>query len=198
MTQTLYLKTHNKTGLKYLGQTTKDPFKYLGSGKYWKSHIIKHGNDIHTKILFESTDLEKFKEACRAFSIELNVVEDDNYANLVEEVGGVSHGPAGPNYRYGIYCDPGNRKELNKIKRLKKLIKKLFCIKQDLTEVKLELSKRIRKKSYISHIIWINDLSKEELKEKRNIVIGKIDTANRDRLLASYELFYTQNPEQGS
>lgn len=24
----LYIKTHNQTGLKYFGKTTKDPFKY--------------------------------------------------------------------------------------------------------------------------------------------------------------------------
>lgn len=28
----LYLKTHNKTGMKYLGQTKQDPFEYRGSG----------------------------------------------------------------------------------------------------------------------------------------------------------------------
>ena len=40
----LYIKTHSKTGLKYLGYTQKkDPFSYTGSGTYWKRHLKKHG-----------------------------------------------------------------------------------------------------------------------------------------------------------
>ena len=40
----LYLKTHNKTGLKYLGQTSNpDPHRYAGSGTYWKRHLGVHG-----------------------------------------------------------------------------------------------------------------------------------------------------------
>ena len=39
----LYVKTHRITGLKYLGKTKQDPYKYRGSGVYWTSHIKKHG-----------------------------------------------------------------------------------------------------------------------------------------------------------
>lgn len=38
----LYIKTHNTTGLKYFGKTTKDPYKYLGSGKHWRAHLKIH------------------------------------------------------------------------------------------------------------------------------------------------------------
>jgi hypothetical protein len=41
----LYVKVHNKTGLKYLGKTIQDPYKYGGSGVHWSSHVKKHGND---------------------------------------------------------------------------------------------------------------------------------------------------------
>ena len=48
----LLLKTHNKTGLKYLCQTKKkDPIKYSGSGTRWLRHLKKHGFDFETKIL---------------------------------------------------------------------------------------------------------------------------------------------------
>jgi hypothetical protein len=43
---TLYKKTHRKTGLKYLGYTSQDPFRYIGSGKYWCRHLKLHGNEI--------------------------------------------------------------------------------------------------------------------------------------------------------
>ena len=45
-TYSLYVKTHQVTGLKYLGQTSKsDPHKYTGSGKYWLRHIKQHGKN---------------------------------------------------------------------------------------------------------------------------------------------------------
>ena len=45
----LMIKTHNVTGKKYLCMTTKaDPYKYNGSGVYWKNHIKKYGKDITT------------------------------------------------------------------------------------------------------------------------------------------------------
>ena len=54
----IYIKQHLKTGLKYLGKTVKDPYNYLGSGKYWKSHIHKHGIQyVHTCLVH--TDIHK-------------------------------------------------------------------------------------------------------------------------------------------
>jgi hypothetical protein len=84
----LYIKTHNKTGLKYLGKTSsKDPFKYKGSGLYWKRHIEKHGYDVFTEIIYESDDVNIIKEQGLIFSKLYNIVEDPNWANLKEESG---------------------------------------------------------------------------------------------------------------
>lgn len=83
----LYLKTHNKTGLKYLGKTTQDPFTYRGSGKIWAQHIKKHGNDVLTEILFESTDKDEFKRVAMQFSNLYNIVESTEFANLTNEEG---------------------------------------------------------------------------------------------------------------
>ena len=55
----LYKKTHNITGLSYLGFTKQDPFAYKGSGTYWQSHIKKHGYDVTTKILFQTTSKDE-------------------------------------------------------------------------------------------------------------------------------------------
>ena len=54
-TAKLYLKTHNKTGMKYLGITTGDTINsYKGSGAEWKKHIKEHGkHDVTTEILYE-------------------------------------------------------------------------------------------------------------------------------------------------
>ena len=54
MTIYLYIKTHNKTGLKYLGKTkNSNPHKYTGSGTTWLEHIKHYGRDISTEILKE-------------------------------------------------------------------------------------------------------------------------------------------------
>ena len=53
-------------GLNYLGMTTsKNPFRYKGSGKYWKLHLKKHNinsNDIKTIILYETDSQEELKK----------------------------------------------------------------------------------------------------------------------------------------
>jgi len=84
----LYLKTHNITGLKYLGKTiSKDPHKYKGSGVYWKNHITEHGYDVTTEILFETTNKEEFKKVALEYSKKWNIVESKGFANLTVEEG---------------------------------------------------------------------------------------------------------------
>ena len=84
----LYVKTHNKTGLKYLGQSSaKDPHKYTGSGKYWKLHLIKHGIDYTTSILLETELKDEIKIQGLYYSKLWNIVDSDEWANLKEEQG---------------------------------------------------------------------------------------------------------------
>ena len=51
----LYVKTHNVTGLKYLGQTKRNPITYKGSGKRWNNHLNVHGNNVTTEIFYSVT-----------------------------------------------------------------------------------------------------------------------------------------------
>lgn len=83
----LYKKTHNKTGIMYLGKTEKDPFQYKGSGKIWKSHIKKHGYDVTTEILGIFENIEDFRKEAIRISEELNIVSSPNWANLRIEEG---------------------------------------------------------------------------------------------------------------
>ena len=85
----LYLK-ESPLGLKYLGKTEQDPFRYTGSGKYWKRHLVSHGftlKDIKTTILFKTTDKEELKNKGIYYSELYNVVRSENWANLKPEVG---------------------------------------------------------------------------------------------------------------
>lgn len=83
----LYIKTHNKTGLKYFGKTSNDPYDYRGSGKHWLAHIKKHGNDVSTEILGYYTIKEECQQIAEEFSIKNNIIESKEWANLILENG---------------------------------------------------------------------------------------------------------------
>lgn len=83
----LYVKTHNKTGLKYLGKTTRDPHKYPGSGLHWKRHLKKHGNDVKTEILYQTECEKDFREKALYYSDLFNIVDSKEWANMREETG---------------------------------------------------------------------------------------------------------------
>ena len=112
----LYVKTHNQTGLKYLGKTTaSDPHSYPGSGVYWSHHLKEHGKDYSTEILFETNDLEELKTVGRYYSNLWNVVKSNNWANLKPEDGdgwptGDNHHSRRPGYINPAKL-PANRKQ---------------------------------------------------------------------------------------
>jgi len=97
----LYIATHNKTGLKYFGKTTryfdkKELLKYKGSGTYWNNHLKVHGDDVTMEIygIYKKSEV---KEVALKFSEENNIVEALNesgerkgkkvWANLTPENG---------------------------------------------------------------------------------------------------------------
>jgi len=85
----LYIKQHKITKLKYFGKTTlKSPDEYLGSGKYWKKHIKKHGEKyvetLWYQLFTEKDDLIKY---ALDFSSKNNIVESEEWANLKFENG---------------------------------------------------------------------------------------------------------------
>ena len=87
----LYKKTHQKTGLKYLGYTKRNPYTYTGSGSYWSAHLKKHGYAIDTEILLETDSKDEIKIKGQYYSTLWNIVnaKDINgkkvWANLKPE-----------------------------------------------------------------------------------------------------------------
>jgi len=85
------IKTHKETGLKYLCKCeNRDPYKYKGSGTYWKEHLRRFGNsikDITTKVLFETDDVNVFKEKALHYSKLWEVDTNPNFANYILEQG---------------------------------------------------------------------------------------------------------------
>lgn len=99
----LYIKTHNKTGLKYLGKTSrKDPHAYTGSGKYWLRHLDKHGYDYSTEIIFSCSCPQQFKKTALEYSKKYNIVESKEWANLVNEQGDGGDTSSSPVYKDSI------------------------------------------------------------------------------------------------
>lgn len=94
----LYVKTHNITGLKYLGKTTQDPYKYKGSGTYWLRHLLKHGNNVTTEILLMTEDKRLLKETGIYYSNLWNIVESKEWANIVPEQGDGGDTSKSPNH----------------------------------------------------------------------------------------------------
>lgn len=84
----LYVKTHNITGLKYLGKTIKsDPHKYPGSGKHWVRHLKKHGYNYNTEIIRECQTEDELIQWGLYYSNLWDIVNSDKWANLKEEAG---------------------------------------------------------------------------------------------------------------
>lgn len=85
----LYIKQHSVTGLKYFGKTCKkDPYRYRGSGKYWIKHITKHGkNQVDTIWCRLFTDKRELMEYAIRFSVDNNIVQSSDWANLKVENG---------------------------------------------------------------------------------------------------------------
>lgn len=101
----LYVKTHNKTNLKYLGYTKQDPFKYKGSGIRWTNHIKKHGYDVTTDILFQSEIKNEVAVKGIEYSQLWNVVESTDWANLM-----IEQGDGGDTSKYIDYTKKDNTK----------------------------------------------------------------------------------------
>ena len=93
----LYIKQHTVTGLKYFGKTTRNPRKYKGSGKRWVNHLSVHGNLVETIWCQLFTNKNELVEFALKFSKENNIVESDEWANLMPENGLDGGSPKGTN-----------------------------------------------------------------------------------------------------
>jgi hypothetical protein len=89
----LYIKTHKKTNLKFLGKTTQDPYTYLGSGVAWKKHLKEYGKEHTTEILQECNTKDELNYWGRYYSNLWNVAESSEWANRIPETGGGDNHP---------------------------------------------------------------------------------------------------------
>lgn len=80
---------HNVTGLKYFCKTTilDRVCRYKGSGVAWLEHLRQHGFNIKVGVLGFYTDEQRCLNAAKTFSNDNNIVNSDNWANLIPETG---------------------------------------------------------------------------------------------------------------
>lgn len=85
----LLVMQHNITGLKYFCKTSLlDRIqRYKGSGTRWLNHLGVHGKDITVGIMGLYTDKQRCLEVAKKFSADNDIVNSDEWANLVEETG---------------------------------------------------------------------------------------------------------------
>jgi hypothetical protein len=132
----LYLKT-SPLGLKYLGKTTKDPYKYIGSGKIWLRHIKKNNiqaDAIKTEILFETYNLHEFKDVAKQFSLKLDIVESNDFANLRIEDGDGGDTSKHIDYSNAVFHKKGRANHLNGVNLTEEERKKLFLDRSKLID----------------------------------------------------------------
>ena len=159
----LYIKQHFITGLKYFGKTTKDPYKYNGSGKRWTRHIKKHGKEhIVTLWVSEPYTDTSITEFALKFSIDNDIVNSKEWANLIPE-NGLDGDIAG-----NLSCNYG-RKHTKKFKS--------FCSTR-ITKVNIEKSKNRTHQ-------WNKENMTEEHKEK--LRLSKLGNTNRKGILHTEE-----------
>lgn len=110
----LYVKQHKLTGLKYFGMTAiKDPYTYIGSGKYWRRHLKIHGKDIETISVWEFANTKECENFAVNFSIKNNIVESTEWANLRPENGKDGKAPGSPGMKKENNPNWGKIKEQN-------------------------------------------------------------------------------------
>jgi len=112
----LYIKTHNKTGLKYLGKTTSpDPHKYIGSGKDWKTHLKEHGRNFTTEILKECSTNDELSQWGRYYSKLWDIAKTAKFRKIRSES---QRGSDNPKFDHTLYVfehkDTGIREFLTK------------------------------------------------------------------------------------
>ena len=142
----LMIKTHNVTKLKYLCVTSKENYEmYKGSGYYWKRHLEIHGKDILTELLFETDNLEELTKRAIEYSSEFDVVESDEWANLIPESGyHVTEPEKQRNGWFGWYsslsCEEKEKRNKNISKKVKE---RLLKIKDELPSILSERRKKL-------------------------------------------------------
>lgn len=188
----LYIKT-SPLGLKYLGKTTKNPFKYKGSGKIWKRHLKKHNFksvDIQTEIIIETDNEEILIKKGIEISLKYDVVKSNEWANLRIENGDGGDNSKHINYDKQTFHNSDRSKHLNNFNSEEE--KKLF-IKNRTLKIDYNNPERLKKiKENTDWVLWKESIKNRKIdypNMKRNVVNKKsiLQLDLNDSVIAEFE-----------
>lgn len=185
----LYHKRHRITGLNYFGKTIRDPYKYKGSGLYWKRHLTQHGNQVDTIQVWAFNNLEECKNFAIEFSVTHNIVESKDWANFVVENGIDGQSPGFKNISLSEYNKAHNKDRKNKPGYIPNRLDKKDTEETIAKKRKSHLGKKhgpMSAERYQQHLNMIqetNNSRSNNLKGTKNPMFGKLVSGEtRDKL----------------
>jgi hypothetical protein len=81
----LYIKQCSHCQLQYFGKTSRDPFKYKGSGVHWRNHLKKYNCSAKTLEVFKFESIEEASIFAIEFSLKNDIVKSKSWANSIVE-----------------------------------------------------------------------------------------------------------------
>lgn len=173
----LLVMEHNITGLKYFCKTSMIDriYRYKGSGVAWRKHLKEHNTDVSVKVLGFYLDESRCLNAAKQFSIENDIVESDEWANLVIETG--KNGASMKGERNPFYGKTHTPEVIAKLKfdRLGKSVNK-GAYRSPENRAKISASLKGRKNPGVSEKLRGRKLSDETCK--------KISESNKGRVVS--------------
>lgn len=170
----LMIKTHNTTRLKYLCVTqNEDHDKYSGSGVYWKNHIKEHGKyDVTTEVIFSTECKDELHRECLKYSALYDVVESNEWANLIPE-SGYDYDGVTRNGWFGWYNSLTEKEIIERNKNISKKVQKRYS-----TENKEKISEEQRRRRL--------NISKESAEVRKKKIQDVYNTGIHDHLFERY------------
>lgn len=157
---------HNITGLKYFCKTSLlyRVYSYKGSGTRWNNHLKVHGKDITVGVMGVYTDKQRCLEVAKKFSADHDIVNSNEWANLVEETGMMGASMKGErNPFYGKKHTPEMAEYLRQQKIGKSVNKGAYRSPEQ--KLKISASLKGRKNPAVSQALTGRTLSEETRKK---------------------------------
>jgi hypothetical protein len=167
----LLVMEHNVTGMKYFCKTTLfDRIRsYKGSGSAWTKHLKEHGKDVKVTVLGFYLNEHTCVNAATSFSIENNIVESNEWANLSIETGKIGASLKGErNPFYGKTHTPETIERL-RLQRIGKSVNK-GAYQSPEKRAKISASLKGRSNPIVSEKLKGRKLSEEH---KANMILGR-------------------------
>lgn len=184
----LLVMEHNITGLKYFCKTTllDRVHRYKGSGIAWLKHLREHGFNVKVGLLGFYVEEKRCLDAAKKFSVDNDIVESKEWANIVEETGKIGASMKGEkNPFYGKKHKPESI-EAGRLKRLGRSVNK-GAYRSSENKAKISATLKGRKNPAVSIALKGRKLTEEHKKnslEARKGYKHSMETKEKLRLKA--------------